>query len=68
MDTSTHADRRALAERVRAACVAAARTAFADAAASGLCGEGALEAALGAIQTLELETLLDAPHQPPPRP
>ncbi|AWN15757.1 acetyltransferase [Salinisphaera sp. LB1] len=51
-----------LAERVRSACVEAARLGYEDAAMSGLCGEGALEAAIGAIEKLDLRELLPAPH------
>ena len=47
----------ALAECVRAACIEAARQGYEDAAMAGLCGEGALEAALGAIERLDLDTL-----------
>lgn len=54
----TDAEARALAERVRAACLTAARHAYADAASSGLCEEGALEAALGGIEMLDVEALL----------
>lgn len=49
-----------LAERVRQACLEAARQAYQDASQSGLCEEGALEVALGAIDTLDLTSLLDA--------
>lgn len=51
-------DRR-LAERVRAACIEAALAGYEDAAISGLCGEGAWEAAISAIRRLDLERLLD---------
>lgn len=54
----TDSERRAMAERVRAACVAAARDGYQDAAIAGLCGEGALEAALSAIERLDLATVL----------
>lgn len=53
----TDAEAEALAERVRAACIEAARHGYEDAAMAGLCGEGALEAALGAIERLDLDTL-----------
>lgn len=43
-----------LAEAVRAACREAARDGYRDAAISGLCGEGAQEAALGAIDMLDV--------------
>ncbi len=46
------------AERVRSACIEAARTGYEDAAIAGLCAEGALEAALGAIDRLDLRTVL----------
>ncbi|MBW3567538.1 MAG: acetyltransferase [Proteobacteria bacterium] len=46
-------------EAVRAACLIAARTAYEDAMQRGLCAEGALEAALGAIEMLNLETVQD---------
>lgn len=46
-----------LAEHVRAACIEAARQGYEDAAMAGLCGEGALEAALGAIERLDIGTL-----------
>jgi hypothetical protein len=51
------AERLALAEAVRAACVNAARDGYQDAAISGLCSEGAQEAALSAIQMVDLEQL-----------
>lgn len=46
-----------LKEQTRAACLKAARDAFEDAQMRGLCAEGALEAALGAIETLDLDSL-----------
>ena len=49
-------------EAVRAACLKAARDAFEDAEVRGLCGEGALEAALGAIEMLDLDTLFPEPR------
>ncbi|MES1944381.1 hypothetical protein PC39_09705 [Salinisphaera sp. PC39] len=50
-----------LAERVRAACIEAAVAGYRDAAIRGLCGEGALEAAISAIRGLELARLVDDP-------
>lgn len=47
------------AEKVRKACIRAAREGFRDASMSGLCTEGAVEAAIGAMQSLDLEDLLD---------
>lgn len=55
----TEARDRRLAERVRAACIDAALAGYEDAAISGLCGEGACEAAISAIRRLDLERLLD---------
>ena len=46
-----------LKEAVRRACLAAARDAYEDAGMRGLCGEGALEAALGAIEMLDLAAI-----------
>ena len=45
---------RELREAVRAACLQAAREAYEDALVRGLCQEGAIEAALGAIETLDV--------------
>ena len=47
-----------IARAVQQECVAAARQAFVDAAQSGLCGDGALEAAIGAMQTLDLAAVV----------
>jgi len=44
-------------ELIRRACLAAARRAFEEASMSGLCAEGALEAALGAIEQLDLSKI-----------
>lgn len=62
MDTDSHPDpaRLQLAEAVRMACIQAMRRGYEDAATSGLCAEGALEAAIGAVQQLDLEALLRA--------
>lgn len=55
--------RRALAESVREASLEAARRAYEEAAMSGLCEEGRIEAALDAIRALDLNTLLAAPRR-----
>jgi hypothetical protein len=47
-----------LAERIRQACLEAARQGYEEAAVAGLCHEGAMEAALGAIEMLDLDALL----------
>lgn len=46
------------AEAARAACIAAAREAYEQAGVSGLCAEGRWENALGAMQSLNLTSLL----------
>ena len=48
-----------LAEAVRAACIEAAVTGYENAAMSGLCAEGAFEAAVSAIRMLDLKALTD---------
>lgn len=47
-----------LAENIRKACIEAAREGFRDASMSGLCAEGAMEAAVGAIQSLDVKSLI----------
>jgi hypothetical protein len=49
-----------LVEHVRRACAEAVAAGFQDAAMSGLCHEGAVEAAVGAVQSLKAEALLAA--------
>ncbi len=48
-----------LAEAVKQACINAALSAFEDAGISGLCQEGALENALGAIRMLDVRAVID---------
>lgn len=59
--------RRELAEQVRAALVEAAVTGWEEAGVAGLCGDGAFEAAVGRMRSLELEPLL-AGDEPPDGP
>ena len=47
-----------LAEAIRTACAQAAQQGYERAAADGLCDEGALEVALDAIRSLDIESLL----------
>ena len=65
----TDDERRRLAAQVRDACIVAAERAYEDAAMAGLCGEGALEAAIGAIRDLDPDMMLLAPadEKRPPR-
>lgn len=51
-------DDRELGLAVRDACVDALREGFQDASMSGLCVEGAMEAAVSAIQKLDIETII----------
>lgn len=51
-----------LAERIRKACLEAAREGFMDASMSGLCAEGAMEAAISAIQKLDLNKVIENQH------
>ena len=46
-----------LAKRIRGACVEAILEAYDDAGVQGLCAEGRWEAAVGALQTLDLAAL-----------
>lgn len=46
------------AEQIRQACINAAREGFMDASISGLCTEGAMEAAISAMQTLNLNKFI----------
>ncbi|MGA9752018.1 MAG: hypothetical protein WBS54_09535 [Acidobacteriota bacterium] len=55
---------RALAERVRNLCRETAVRAYEEAATAGLCHEGAWEAAMDAIRTLDLEGLLSSRRPP----
>lgn len=47
-----------LARIVRQACIEAAKEGFKDASMSGLCAEGAIEAAIGAMQSLDLDSII----------
>jgi hypothetical protein len=64
-------DMKNLAERIREACLEAALQAYEDAGVQGLCAEGRWEAAVGALQTVDLVPLLreyqhsSAPGSPP---
>ncbi|HKK06620.1 MAG TPA: acetyltransferase [Gammaproteobacteria bacterium] len=57
-DAPAHTQALRIAEAVREACVREAKAGFEQAAISGLCHEGAVESAIGAIQMLDLEALL----------
>jgi hypothetical protein len=54
-----NADSGHLAERVRAALIAAAISAYEDAGMRGLCAEGAWEVAVGAMRTLDLAQVVE---------
>ncbi|SMO66448.1 acetyltransferase [Gracilimonas mengyeensis] len=48
-----------LAEQIRNACIKVAREGFMDASMSGLCTEGAMEAAISAMQSLDIEKIIE---------
>jgi len=48
----------ALSEKIRSACIQASREGYQDASLSGLCREGAMEAAVGAMQSLNIEKII----------
>ena len=47
------------AKKVKEACIQAAKEGFQDASMSGLCNEGAMEAAVSAIQNLDIQKILN---------
>jgi hypothetical protein len=53
-----------LAERVRAALIEHALAAHADAGIRGLCAQGAWEAAVGALRSLDLDPICRTPAEP----
>ena len=57
-------EQKQLAEAVRQACLKAAKEGYQEAAESGICHEGAVEASLDAIQMLDLGALLEAAKKP----
>ena len=58
MATDANEYDRRLAEAVKQACIRVAQEGYAQAAASGLCDEGAFEAAVGAIQMLDVNQVV----------
>lgn len=56
-DSKGVSDRRRLAEKVRNACVGAALDAYEQAKFSGLCDEGAWEAAIGAMRMVDVDAI-----------
>lgn len=48
-----------LAEQIRNTCIKVAREGFMDASMSGLCTEGAMEAAISAMQSLDIEKIIE---------
>lgn len=47
-----------IAENIRALCVQTFKSHFHEALLSGLCNDGAMEVAIGAVQALDLEKVL----------
>lgn len=58
---------RRLAEAVRDACGKAAQEAYENAGISGLCEEGRWECAISAIRALDLEAVINALQDNPPK-
>ena len=58
-------ERQKLAKAVRDACLEAAKKGYEEAAASGLCHEGAVEASLDAVRMVDLKALLAAEPKKP---
>jgi hypothetical protein len=54
-----------IAEAARRACIAAALAAYEDAGVLGLCAEGRWEAAISAMQSLDLLPIAAAREEPP---
>lgn len=48
----------AIAKAVQNACIQAAKEGFYDASMSGLCIEGAIESAIGAMQSVDVEAIV----------
>lgn len=63
MDTAGD-ERLRLARAVRDACIRAAKEGYEQAAISGLCEDGALEAALSAIHMVDLDAIVRAARDP----
>ncbi len=59
MATTSNDITRRVAETVRAACVRAALEAYESASMDGLCHEGAWEAAIDAMRSMNLDTVLE---------
>lgn len=56
-------DRYEVARRVRDECVKTALSAYENASISGLCAEGAFEAAISAVRMLDVEALVEMPPE-----
>lgn len=55
----TNEEQYQLADKVKKACIKAAKEGFREASISGLCRDGAMEAAVSAIQKLDIQKILD---------
>ena len=55
----TKEEQHQLADTIMKACIQAAKEGFQDASISGLCTEGAMEAAVSAIQNLDIQKILN---------
>jgi hypothetical protein len=62
--TEISEDRLRFARVIRDACIAAAKQGYENAAMSGLCEDGALEAAVSAIHMMDLEAVIREAEKP----
>ncbi len=62
----TYMKREHIATKIRDAFVTAALQAYEDAGIQGLCAEGRWEAAVSAMQSVDVTDLLDKTNAPPP--
>lgn len=60
MNDNPTSDKQRSFEFIKTACIKAAQQGYTNAAFSGLCSEGAFEAAISAIQMLELNEVIEA--------
>jgi len=64
MTQASGSEERRIAEMAREACIRAALAGYENAAMSGLCHEGAWEAAISAIRMLDLENIIKEKGRP----
>ncbi|MES2207604.1 MAG: acetyltransferase [Pseudomonadota bacterium] len=57
-DSISYSIKQRIAQKIKEACIEAALTGFENASMSGLCHEGACEAAISAIRNVDIEYIL----------